>query len=133
MNENLENCEKFYEESFKDDTIADEDSFEDDASADDLWREELTSLERDIWLQKEVYLRERLSQQLLSLSQDLSALQPQHRHPHHHQQRPHLPHHLWGHQTLQWRPPSQAQRSRTRKTRRPERLRRWIMRRMPML
>ena len=104
INEDLENFEetsKFYEETF-----------EDDASDDELWREELTSLERDIWVQKEVYLRERLMQQLLSLSQDLSSLQPQHHHPPHHQQQPHLPRHLWGHQTLQWRPPSPASRSR---------------------
>jgi len=125
INEDLENFDdksKFYEEPF-----------EDNGSDDELWREELTSLERDIWLQKEVYLRKGLMQQLLSLSQDLSSLQPQHHHPPHHQPQPHLPRHLWGHQTLQWCPPSPASRFRQSKTRRQERLRRWIFRRMPMI
>jgi len=133
LNEDLENFEEkpeeFYEEAFEDDVSEEVDT----ASADELWRYELSRLERDIWLQKEVYLRERLMQQVLSLCQDLSVLQPQHRHPPHHHQQPHLPRHLWGHQTLQWRPPSPASRCRTRKTRRQERLQRWIMKRMPKM
>jgi len=130
LNEDLEDFEEkseFYEESS--DACEDEED-----AAIEGWRTELTSLERDIWLQKEVYLRETLMQQLLSLSQDLSALQPQHRQRlHHHHKQPHLPRHLWGHQTLQWRPPSLALRSRKSKTRSQARLQRWIMRRMPML
>ena len=128
--ENLENKPKFYEETTKNDVCGDEVP----ANDDELWsacQTELSSLERDIWLQKEIYLRERLMQQLLSLSQDISSLQPQHYHRQHHQQ-PHLPRHLWGHQTVKWCPPSPAASpSRTRRTRGPERLRRWIMRRMP--
>ena len=124
FNEDLENFEEkheFYEEPFED--VA-------NASEDELWREELTSLEKDIWLQKEVYLREKLMKQLLSLSQNLST---QHRNSPHHHLQPHLPRHLWGHQTLQWHPPSPASPTTARKTRQPERLLRWLMKRMPKI
>jgi len=127
LNEDLENFEvepEFYEEASDDDAC-------EDVATDDLWRTELNSLERDIWLQKEVYLREQLMQQLLSLSQDISTLRHRHHHPPRHQH-PHLPRHLWGHQTLQWRPPSPALQNRARKTRKSERLLRWIQRKMPM-
>ena len=119
LNEDLENCE-FEEETFENDVEAN----------DDLCRDKLTSLEKDIWLQKEVYLREKLMKQLLSLSQNLST---QHRISLHHHLQPHLPRHLWGHQTLQWHPPSPASPTTARKTRQPERLLRWLMKRMPKI
>ena len=127
--ENLEEKSEFYEETFKDDLC------EDGAAVDaqDMWRicqQELNSLERDIWLQKEVHLREGLVQQLLTLSQDLSTLQHQNRYPVH-QQQPHLPRHLWGHQTFHWRPPSLASTTTTRKTKQQGRLLRWLVKRMP--
>ena len=127
LNVDLENFEEFYEE-----TMEEDDECEDRAVADahEMWRtcqEELNSLERDIWLQKELHLRERLVQQLLTLSQDISTLQHQ-PHQHHHRQ-PHLPQPLWGHQTLQW--PPTASRSRPRKAKQQGRLLRWIERRMP--
>ena len=132
MNEDLENFEdepEFNEEAFEDEVTDDVGT----SWTDELWREELTSLERDIWLQKEEYLRERLMQQLLTLSHDLSSLQhqPQH-HPPHPPKQPHLPRHLWGHQTLQWHPPSPALLTRTRKTRQQQRLSRWLQKRMPI-
>ena len=71
--ENFDNESKFYEGFLLDDVYEDEAT----ANAEELWRtcqEELTSLEKDIWLQKEAYLREQLMKQLLSLSQDLLQL-----------------------------------------------------------
>ena len=62
LNEDLENFE------------FEEETFEDVEATDDLWREELTSPEKDIWLQKEGYLRGKLVQQLFTLSQDLFTL-----------------------------------------------------------
>ena len=131
LNLELENFEEQTE--FYDETLDEDDDCEYRAAADahEMWRtcqEELNSLERDIWLQKEVHLRERLVQQVLTLSQDLSTLQHQQQSLQHHCH-PHLPQHLWGHQTLQW--PSRASRSRPRKAKQPGRLLRWIERRMP--
>ena len=73
LNEDLENFaeeQEFYEETPEDDACEDVAK----ADEDDLWKTELNSLERDIWLQKEIYPREQLTQQLLSLSQDVSTL-----------------------------------------------------------
>ena len=138
MNNQLENSDDDSYEDMANFSAVFEDDVQEDVprvNDEELWRtcqKELNSLEKDIWLQKEGYLREQLIQQLLTLSQDLSSLQPQLHHPPHHHQQTHLPRHLWGHQTLQWRPPSQASPTTARKTRQPERLLRWIMRRMPM-
>ena len=118
LNEDLENFE------------FEEETFEDVEATDDLWREELTSPEKDIWLQKEGYLRGKLVQQLFTLSQDLFTLQPQQHHPPHHLQH-HLPRHLWGHQTFQWRPSSLASTTTARKTKQRGRLLRWLVKRMP--
>ena len=127
--ENFEENSEFYEDSIEDDDVT--------ANAEEvleiLHQEETSSLEMDAWLLRESHLRKQLMQQLLALSQDLSTLQPQHHHLQHHRQNPHLSQHLWGHKTLQWRPPSSpASPTRARKLKQPERLLRWIMRRMPM-
>ena len=133
LNMDLENLDKttfeFHEETIEDDASVDGTA----VYAEEVWRTELKSLEMDIWLQKEEYLRERLMQQLFTLSHDLSSLQhqPQH-HPPHPPKQPHLPRHLWGHQTLQWHPPSPALLTRTRKTRQQQRLSRWLQKRMPI-
>ena len=140
LNEELEEFLNNQLENSYDDSHEDKANFtdaydvqEDDttANADEVWRKELNSLEKDTWFQKEVYLREQLMQQLLSLSQDISTLQHRHLQPLHHHMQPHLQRHLWGHQTLQWRPPSPASPTTARKTRRTERLMRWLRKRMP--
>ena len=85
---------------------------------------------RTEWMEREAELRGTLACQLSQLSQDLSHLhhrgqrQPQHHSQHHR----HLPRHLWGHQTRQWQPPSSPA---SRKKKQPERLLRWLKRRMP--
>jgi hypothetical protein len=117
--ENFEENSEFYEDSIEDDDVT--------ANAEEvleiLHQEETSSLEMDAWLLRESYLREQLMQQLLALSQDLSTLQLQHHHLQRHRQNTHLSQHLWGHQTLQWCPPSSpTSLTRARKLKQPERL-----------
>jgi len=116
--ENFEDQSKFYEDTTEDDV---------GTRVEEVW--ELLSQEKDAWHCREDSLREQLGQQLQTLSQDLSTLH----HQHHHHQHSHLPRHLWGHQSLQWYPPSLASSTRARrmKQQRPERLLRWLQRRMP--
>ena len=126
------------EKSAEDQSVFCEDSNEDDVEAnaedilEDLCQEEISSLEKDAWLFREDSLREQLVQQLHTLGQDLSTLQPQHHHLPHHHRHPHLPRHLWGHLTRKWRPPSSALTARARKTKQPKKLLRWLERKTPM-
>ena len=126
--ENLDEIPKFYEDSEEEDDV---EAFA-EVVLELLHQEETSSFEKNSWLLREVHLREQLVQQLQTLSQDLSKLQPQHHHLPCHRQDRHLSQHLWGHQSLQWRPPSPALLARARKTKQPGKLLRWIKRRMPM-
>ena len=81
---------------------------------------------RTEWMEREAELRGTLACQLSQLCQDLSHLHHRgQQQPQHHR---HLPRHLWGHQTRQWQPPPSPA---MRKTKQPERLLRWLKRRMP--
>ena len=76
---------------------------------------------KTMWLVKEEMLRATLVQQFGHLCQDVITL---HQPGHGHQDLP-VHRQLWGHRTLQWHPPVSD------KTRRPGKLLRWILRRMP--
>ena len=125
--ENLDETPNFYEDSKEEDDVG--------AYAEEvlevLHQEETISFQKDAWLLREDSLREQLVQQLQTLSQDLSSLQPQHHHPPHHRH-PHLPRHLWGHLTRKWRPPSSAPTATARKTKQQKKLLRWLERKLPM-
>ena len=126
--ENMEVQPEFYDDTIEEDDVG--------ATAKEvlelLHHENTCSLVKDTWLLREDYLRVQLVQQLQTLSQDLSTLQPQHHHPPHHHQHPHLPRYLWGHLSRKWWPPSSASTARARKRKKPERLLKWLERRMPM-
>ena len=81
--------------------------------------------EKNAWLLKEDKLRGQLVLQVQTLQKDLATLYQQH------QQEPELPHHLWGHHTQWWRPPSSLPTAKSRK--KPGKLVRWIQTRMPVL
>ena len=86
------------------------------------------------WLAKEEEIRWILSLQLRQLCQDVQLLpqQGQLELQHRHRRHAAVPRHLWGHQTVRWRPQQPAQ-TVTRCARRSRKLLRWLARQMPRL
>ena len=90
--------------------------------------------EKNFWQAKEEAIRWILALQIRQLCADASSchlpLQSLHLHQRHNA--PVVPHHLWGHRTVRWRPQHNSQGSAARrKARRPGKLLKWLMKRMP--
>ena len=123
LNAELENFEQY---EFKEDSV--------DENDDEDMFDEHEYDEMQIWLAKEDAIRWILSLQVQQLCQDVHHLhQPGLTQLHHRRRQSAAVHrHLWGHRTVRWRPQHNSQGSAARrKARRPGKLLKWLMKRMP--